>query len=276
MDRGSRPPSSHVACRCPSVGFGRQHILAHPVGHSTSTTLTSAVGMSKGDPVTYEELTPKYKQKFDEIKALFEADLIGSFERTRHHGSRWKGFSPKGALDRVDLSLPSEEHTRALCQEVNYMVAHSLHRHSENLVHAFERVALCIVQEIMKNQYSPTGSTLGSHKGELSFQTKPPLPYAAAAPESHSAPAYVVYKVGVTLEITSFSMSCLRKFHTGMHVHTYRTVATRYVQFSRRLGEFLGWMLISKHGWLSMPPGRAMITHTRPQELKLRIRSVQS
>jgi hypothetical protein len=29
--------------------------------------------MSKGDPVMYEELTPEHKQKFDEIKALFEA-----------------------------------------------------------------------------------------------------------------------------------------------------------------------------------------------------------
>jgi hypothetical protein len=232
--------------------------------------------MSKGDPVTYEELTPEHKQKFAEIKALFEADLIGSFERTRHHDIRWKGFSPEGTLYGVDLSLPSEEHTRALCQEVNYMVAHSLHRHSESLVNAFERVALRIIQEIMKNLYSPTRPTLGSHKGELSFQIRPPLPYALAGPESNGAPAYIVYKVGVTLEVTSFSTSRLRKFHTGMHVHTYRTAATRYVQFSRRLGEFLGWMLISKHGWLSTPPGRAMITHTRPQELKLWIRSAQS
>jgi hypothetical protein len=30
----------------------------------------------------------------------------------------------------------------------------------------------------------------------LSFQTRPPLPYALAAPESHGAPAYVVYKAG--------------------------------------------------------------------------------
>jgi hypothetical protein len=107
------------------------------------------------------------------------------------------------------------------------------------------------------NQYSPTGPTLGSHKGELPFQTRPPLPYALTAPESHGAPAYVVYKVGggVTLEIISFSTSRLRKFHTGMHVHTYQTAATRYNQFSRRLEEFLGWMLISKHGWLSTPPG---------------------
>jgi hypothetical protein len=163
---------------------------------STSTTSTSAVGMSKGDLVTYEELTPEHKQKFDEIKALFEADLIRSFERTRHHGIRWKGFSPEGALDGVDLSLPSEELTRALRQEVNYMVAHSLHRHSESLVNAFECVTLRVIQEIMKNHYFPSGPTLGSHKGELSFQYRPPLPYTLASPESHGAPAYVVYKVG--------------------------------------------------------------------------------
>jgi hypothetical protein len=117
----------------------------------------------------YEELTPEHKQKFDEIKALFEADRIRSFERTRHHGIRWNGFLPEGALDGVDLSLLSEERTRALRQEVNYMVAHSLHRHSESLVNAFECVALCVIQEIMKNQYSPIGPTLGSHKGGLQF-----------------------------------------------------------------------------------------------------------
>jgi hypothetical protein len=100
--------------------------------------------MSKGDLVTYEELTPEHKE-FDEIKALFEADLIGSFERTSHHGIKWKGFSPEGALGGVDLSLPSEEHMRALRREVNYMVAHSLHRHPESLVNTFERVALRVI-----------------------------------------------------------------------------------------------------------------------------------
>jgi hypothetical protein len=55
---------------------------------------------------------------------------------------------------------------------------------------------LHVVQEIMKNQYSPSGPILGSHKGELSFQSRPQLPYTLAAPESHGAPAYVVYKVG--------------------------------------------------------------------------------
>jgi hypothetical protein len=76
------------------------------------------------------------------------------------------------------------------------VVAHSLHRHSKTLVNAFERVALRMVQEIMKHQYSPTGPTLGSYKGELPFQARPPLSYALLALESHGSPAYVVYKVG--------------------------------------------------------------------------------
>jgi hypothetical protein len=64
--------------------------------------------MRREDPITYEELPAEHKQKYDEIKALFEANLIGSFKKTRHHGVRWKGFSPECALDDVDLSTPSE------------------------------------------------------------------------------------------------------------------------------------------------------------------------
>jgi hypothetical protein len=90
--------------------------------------------MARDEPITYEELSAKHKQRYDEIKTQFEANLIDSFERTRHYGVRWKEFSPEGALDGVDLSTPSEDRTRALQQEVNYLVAHSLHRHSESLV----------------------------------------------------------------------------------------------------------------------------------------------
>ena len=44
-------------------------------------------------PVTYEELSPEHKKKYDEIKALLEADLIGSLKpmqessRGADHGS---------------------------------------------------------------------------------------------------------------------------------------------------------------------------------------------
>ncbi|KAK1630410.1 hypothetical protein QYE76_004725 [Lolium multiflorum] len=99
-----------------------------------------------GTPVTYEELPAELKKKYDEIKVTLEADLIGSFQRTRTHGIRWKGFSPK---------------------------------------------------EIMSHQYSPSGPALGTHQGELPLQSRPPLPYALAAPaEVPATPAFVVYKIG--------------------------------------------------------------------------------
>jgi hypothetical protein len=152
--------------------------------------------MPNENPITYEELSDEHKQKKDEIKAAFEADLISSFERTHHHGIRSKGFSSEGALDEVDLSTTTEERTRALRQEVNYIVAHSLHRHSKSLVNTLERVAVHVVQEIMKHQYSPTGLALGSHKGELPFQARLPVPYMFVAPEQHGSLAYVMYKMG--------------------------------------------------------------------------------
>ncbi|KAK1684583.1 hypothetical protein QYE76_045431 [Lolium multiflorum] len=152
--------------------------------------------MAEETPVTYEELNGELKKKYDEVKAFLEADLIGSFHRTRSHGIRWKGFSPEGALDGVDLSTPSEERTRSLRQEINFMVAHSLHRHSESLVNTLERVALRVIQEIMSRQYSPSGPALGTHQGEVPLQSRPPLPFALAAPEAPNSSAYVVYKIG--------------------------------------------------------------------------------
>ena len=138
-------------------------------------------------PITYEELPPEHKKKYDEIKALLEADLIGSFERTRNHGIKWKGFSPEGAIDNVDLSVPSEERTRALRQEMNYMEAHVHHRHSQSLMNELE--------EIIKNQYSPSGPTLGSHTEEAMLHSRPVLPFSFAAPRPQNSPIYVIYKI---------------------------------------------------------------------------------
>ncbi|KAK1610537.1 hypothetical protein QYE76_034210 [Lolium multiflorum] len=64
---------------------------------------------------------------------------------------------------------------------------------SESLVNSFERIVVRVVQEIMKHQYSPSGPALGTHQGEIPFQTRPQLPFALAAPEPQSSPAYVVY-----------------------------------------------------------------------------------
>jgi hypothetical protein len=71
--------------------FLRLHRL-RPTASSSSGTSTSVVKMPNENPITYEELSDEHKQKYNEIKAAFEADLIGSFERTHHHGIRWKRF----------------------------------------------------------------------------------------------------------------------------------------------------------------------------------------
>ncbi|KAK1602928.1 hypothetical protein QYE76_037375 [Lolium multiflorum] len=112
------------------------------------------------EPVKYEELPEEFKKKYDEIKSVFEADLIGSFTKTRSHGIGGKGSHPM------------------------------------SLVNTLERVAVRVVQEIMKHQYSPSGPVLGTHQGELPFQTRPPLPFALTAPEPHGSPAFVVHKIG--------------------------------------------------------------------------------
>ncbi|KAK1646689.1 hypothetical protein QYE76_064494 [Lolium multiflorum] len=166
-----------------------------PGGTSSATSTSTPTSEMAEEQITYEDL-PAHKRKYDELKAIVEAELIGSFEKTRSHGIRFKGFTPQGVLEGLDLSLPSEERTRALRQEINYVVAHSLHRHSESLVNTLERVALHVVQEIMERRYSPSGPVLGTHQGEVQLHTRPPLPYAMAAPQQQGSPAYVVYKVG--------------------------------------------------------------------------------
>jgi hypothetical protein len=128
----------------------------------------------------------------------------------------------------------------------------------------------------MKNQYSPSGSTLGSHKGELPFQTRPPLPYTFVAPESHGAPAYVVYKVGGDAVDYQFFNEPPKEVPHGYTCAYIPDSSNPVCSIQQVVGEFLGWMLISKLGWLSTPPGQAMITYTQPQELKLWIKSAQS
>jgi hypothetical protein len=54
--------------------------------------------MTRDDPIMYEELPTEHKRKYDEIKALFKADLIGSFKKTRHHALGGRDFHPKALL----------------------------------------------------------------------------------------------------------------------------------------------------------------------------------
>ncbi|KAK1615324.1 hypothetical protein QYE76_020841 [Lolium multiflorum] len=70
---------------CSPVGFGRQHILAPggTLGQSSATTMSSSAPQIAGEPVKYEDLPPEHKKRYDELKTILEADLIGAFEKTR-------------------------------------------------------------------------------------------------------------------------------------------------------------------------------------------------
>jgi hypothetical protein len=54
--------------------------------------------MTREDPITYEELPAEHKQKYDKIKALFEADLIGLSRRPATTALGGRGFHLKALL----------------------------------------------------------------------------------------------------------------------------------------------------------------------------------
>ncbi|KAK1627368.1 hypothetical protein QYE76_001683 [Lolium multiflorum] len=150
--------------------------------------------MEESTPVKYEDLTDELKKKHDEIKAVLEAELIGSFHRTRSHGVRWKGFSPKRSME---LTCPPRQKNapgRCVRRSTTWWLIRCTA--TESLVNTLERVALRVVQEIMSHRYSPSGPALGTYKGEIPLQSHPPLPFAWAAPEVPNSSAYVVYKIG--------------------------------------------------------------------------------
>jgi hypothetical protein len=102
----------------------------------------------------------------------------------------------------------------------------------------------------MKNQYSPTGHTLGSHKGELPFQTRPPLPYALAAPESHGAPAYVVYKVGSDPEDYQFFNEPPKEVPHG-YACAYIPDSSNPVRSTQQAAGGISGMDADKQAWLA-------------------------
>ncbi|KAK1647976.1 hypothetical protein QYE76_065781 [Lolium multiflorum] len=141
----------------------RQHIR-HAGGTIYATTTSTSTSEMAEEPIKYEDLPAEHKKKYDDLKAILEADLIGAFERTRSHGIKFKGFQPEGALEGLDLSLPSEERTRA---------------RDRKLTMPWLTLFIGILRA-----------------WEIPLYTRPPLQYTMAAPQQQGSPAYIVYKVG--------------------------------------------------------------------------------
>ncbi|KAK1629509.1 hypothetical protein QYE76_003824 [Lolium multiflorum] len=140
---------------------------SRPVGQSSATSTSTPTTEMAEEQITYEDLPAEHKKKYDELKAIVEVELIGSFEKTRSHGIRFKGFTPQGVLEGLDLSLPSRN------------VPEPCDRKSTTWW-----LTRCI--GILR---------AWTHQGEVQLHTRPPLPYAMAA-QQQGSPAYVVYKVG--------------------------------------------------------------------------------
>ncbi|KAK1645268.1 hypothetical protein QYE76_063073 [Lolium multiflorum] len=134
------------------------------------------------EPITYEGLPTEHKKKYDDLKAILEAELIGSFEKTRSHGVRFKGFAPQGVLEGVDLSLPSQERTQALRQEINYVVAHSLHRHSRAWRSRLHQEGLPEQEQLFRRRTAAAGS-LGAEAEKQAWLAK----YTTAPVQESSA-----------------------------------------------------------------------------------------
>jgi hypothetical protein len=102
----------------------------------------------------------------------------------------------------------------------------------------------------MKNQCSPTGPTLGSHKGELSFQMRPPLPYALVATESHGATVYVMYKAGGDPGDYQFFNEPTKEVPHG-YACTYISDSSNLVRSIQQAAGAISRMDVDKQAWLA-------------------------
>ncbi|KAK1573789.1 hypothetical protein QYE76_018241 [Lolium multiflorum] len=69
------------------------------------------------EPVKYEDLPPEHKKKYDDLKAILEADLIGAFEKTRSHGIKFKGTCPRDSGEIPLYTRPPLPYTMAAPQQ---------------------------------------------------------------------------------------------------------------------------------------------------------------
>ncbi|KAK1679643.1 hypothetical protein QYE76_040491 [Lolium multiflorum] len=150
--------------------------------------------MADGTPVTYEELPDELKKRYDEIKATPSPTSSALFREPVPMASM-EGILTEGALDGIDLSPVGGTH-RGLRQRSTtwWLTRYTATREPG------QRVGACRSSRDPGDHeppYSPSGPALGTHQGELPLQSRPPLPYALAAPpEVPATPAFVVYKIG--------------------------------------------------------------------------------
>ena len=147
---------------------------------------------SDKSPVKLEDLNGEHKKLYDDTMVKLSQDLLARFTRTRHGGIKTVGHTDN-LLEGVDLSMPSEEWSTALRQEMNYIIHHAILRQSEVLINSMEGLVGRVVKSVLEGKYAPTGLTFGSDRNERRFYTQPLEPMQISTPEGPRA-EYIVYR----------------------------------------------------------------------------------
>jgi len=100
-----------------------------------------------------EDLTPEHKRKFDQVMEDLAKEVLDHFVWTRNGGARLVG-DPESALSGIDLSVPSEERSQALRQEINYMIHHTLLRQTEVILNSVDNVVARVVKSVLAGEYN--------------------------------------------------------------------------------------------------------------------------
>jgi len=119
-------------------------------------------------------------------------EILKRFTWTRNGGVRCIGTA-ECSLDGIDISVPSEERSRALRQEMNYMIGHALLRQTEVLLNSMDNIVARVVRSVLAGEYQQdTGPVINPHVGEKRFYTRPLNIPQINAPEGTKA-EFILY-----------------------------------------------------------------------------------
>ena len=127
----------------------------------------------KTGPPTLDDLNPEHKRKYDQVMADLAEEVLKHFTWTRSGGIKCVG-DPESSLHGIDLSVPLEERSQALRQEINYMIHHALFRQTEVILNSMDNIVARVIKSVLAGEYDQDISPiLNPHVREKKFYTRP-------------------------------------------------------------------------------------------------------
>ncbi|KAK1695647.1 hypothetical protein QYE76_012344 [Lolium multiflorum] len=172
--------------------------MSTPVGrlppqHHVNIHVTSASGWRR-KPITCEDLSHGTREKYDDLKVILEAELIGSFE-DRSHGVGSKDSHHKASsMGWICLSLRRNVPEPCVRRSTTWWPIH-LHRHYEAGEH-FGRVALRVMRRDHGRRYTLRDLFWGRTEERCSSTQATCVHNGGSSPTELADAA--VYKLGVT------------------------------------------------------------------------------